>query len=220
MTATMLMTSYNRIELLENTLASIRVYSDIDILILDDANNSITEKIASKMGCRYFCTRKINHKWRIPGYALNIGLKKIDSDIVFITSEDVKHVSNCIDPMLKVLENDPKAMARTKGKNETKPGRFKKLKTEYPFLMGFRRQELIDIGGYDEDFIGIGYDDADLVDRLLLNGCHYVMCNGCEVLHQYHCRLCHREQKDNCRLYRQRRGTVNRNVGKDWGVLC
>ena len=87
--------------------------------------------------------------------------------------------------------------------------------------MGMHRKELIAIGGYDEDFTGVGYDDADIMDRLKLNGC-FIQRVDAMCVHLYHSRAIHKDrdrQKYNKKLYRERRGTIVRNENIEWGKL-
>lgn len=93
-----------------------------------------------------------------------------------------------------------------------------------PYFMAIMRKELLDIGGYDEDFTGIGADDNDLTDRLIANGCHYVY-TPTNVIHLHHPRRDYDELKANpryrynCQLWRERKGQIKRNAGKEWGKI-
>ena len=99
------------------------------------------------------------------------------------------------------------------------------LNTLYPFFMGINREKFISIGGYDEDFLG-GYcfDDNDFMDRMELSGCTYLLVSG-RILHLYHSRLNYKLPAirtfydKNLSLYKARMGIVNRNVGREWGIL-
>lgn len=92
------------------------------------------------------------------------------------------------------------------------------------YFLAVRRELLLDIGGYDEDFTGTGVEDNDLVDRLSKYGCHYVLTKA-RVVHLFHQNVRNADifsnpaYLHNLRLYRQRREIVVRNVGRQWGVL-
>jgi GT2 family glycosyltransferase len=144
------------------------------------------------------------------------------------------HVDNCINEMIVSIIRDPMALAIPEGKDDD--GRFLRnldnmekyaecvpLRTELPFLMAVRRDHFIDIGGYDEDFTGQSYDDDDLVDRLQLHGCHYVKV-AARCVHLYHPRYCHDKRTHgrlahNKKLYEERKGTIVRNLDREWGRI-
>jgi GT2 family glycosyltransferase len=91
-----------------------------------------------------------------------------------------------------------------------------------PYFMAVDRQRLINIGGYDEDFTGIGADDNDLTDRLRTSGCRYDFAPA-EVIHLYHPK--HENLQDdpryqhNVKLWKHRKGTVVRNKHREWGAF-
>ena len=91
-----------------------------------------------------------------------------------------------------------------------------------PYFMAVNRQRLVDIGGYDEDFTGIGADDNDLTDRLRASGCRYDFAPA-EVIHLHHPK--HKNlQSDpryqhNVNLWKARKGTVVRNKHREWGTF-
>ena len=91
--------------------------------------------------------------------------------------------------------------------------------------MGIYKQELINIGGYDEDFSGWASDDDDLVNRLKLNGLVYKYCPA-NVIHLYHPKVYNKETKmndkdylHNLELFKKRKNIIIRNQGKEWGIL-
>lgn len=91
-----------------------------------------------------------------------------------------------------------------------------------PYFMGMYKEEFVKIGGYDEDFIGVGGDDNDLVERLVANGNQYRFVDA-EIIHLYHGRKSTEEffadprYQYNRKLWKDRSGTIIRNVGKEWG---
>ena len=89
--------------------------------------------------------------------------------------------------------------------------------------MSMRKKDFVDIGGYDEDFIGTDFDDTDFVRRLVQNGCEYVTTEA-KVVHLWHARLPMSPERKprydyNKRLYEERENKIIRNVGREWGVL-
>lgn len=93
-----------------------------------------------------------------------------------------------------------------------------------PYFLAVRRERLLDIGGYDEDFTGIGVEDHDLVNRLMKTGCHYVFTTA-QTVHLWHPNIRNSDifsnpaYLHNLRLFRSRKDMIERNVGRKWGVL-
>jgi GT2 family glycosyltransferase len=103
------------------------------------------------------------------------------------------------------------------------PINYCSLNTLLPFFMAISRDQFMAIGGYDEDFSGIFYDDDDLVERLISNGCYYFQTDAL-VIHLFHPRypasvLESQEGLYNKNLYLSRKGIIVRNQGREWGRL-
>lgn len=101
------------------------------------------------------------------------------------------------------------------------PGAFRSHRDQ-PFMLGMRRNRLLDLGGYDEDFYGYACEDCDLMFRLQDAGCHYVYTSG-ECVHLYHGRKTDEEVEPlaafqyNYNLMQSRRGQLVRNQHREWG---
>jgi len=187
-------------------------------------------------------------KWRIPAFSINIGVKLAQGKNIMITCPEIYVINDCIQSMINLLNEDPNRLVITEGKDDRGAifleyvkcnyenkvlnkmfdagvRNFQPLNTEYPFFMGINKEKFINIGGYDEDF-GAGYcwDDLDIVTRLKNNGCYYHKINS-KIVHLYHPRLRYGNEdiksgwKINEALFKERITTINRNVGKEWGVL-
>jgi len=109
------------------------------------------------------------------------------------------------------------------------PGNLNNLRINLPFFMGVTKKDYVDIGGYDEDFTGLGYDDDDIVNRLQLNGCKYINCPA-ETIHLWHERKWSGPLNTlpenlkqliylNKNLYESRKAIIKRNINKEWGLL-
>jgi len=268
---------FNRVELLEHTL---NAYVEQDkpfpyeIIILNDylyddatINNIATESLAvrflKKLNILYWWTGQRHTpseiKWRIPGFALNIGAKLATGNILVLTCPEIYPMTK--DCLLKTVTplftrekivthpisvKDDRGYRKTQNENEAwilVEGEFLKdlednnevltkteadyekledLKPYYPFFLALHKKEYLEIGGYDEDFIGNCYDDVDFYNRLKLNGCTFLPTES-KVLHLYHQRLNYTSeqiQKDwnyNKTLYEERKDIIIRNSGKEWG---
>jgi len=234
---TILITTFNRDCLLQLGLESIRKFhNDVGILVLNDGDAGNVENICKHYSADYLFTGKNKHaQWRVPGFALNIGIKQTSSDIVFLSCAEMWHVTDCITPMVAAIHKDKMTMAIPEGKDDD--GRYLnnlgspiaynecvKLKTELPFLLAVRREHLLAINGYDEDFAGQSFDDDDIIERLQKYGCHYAKLENAKCVHLYHPRYCHDKRAQgrwayNKKLYEERKNIIVRNQGREWGKL-
>lgn len=254
MRVSIIIPSYIRCHLLNWDLFSLSkqdIPFDFETIILNDGVLDDTEQLCAhykeKLNIRYFFTgqRNLNGQliWRTPGFAINIGVKQSQGDIILICCAEMFHINNTIGLITDVynfLASD-KVLAIPKAKDDN--GRFLQhlkatngefhitqydnqpplLNVRFPFFIAMKKKEFIDIGGYDEDFTGIDYDDNDFVDRLVENGCYYAETNA-SVIHLFHQRRsCAPETmvrvRYNENLYLSRKGVIVRNVNRRWGVL-
>jgi glycosyltransferase involved in cell wall biosynthesis len=252
----LLITTYNRTELLKWTLLSLSGQGlknkfDIETIILDDGKEdlSILDLINSykyDLNTKYINTGKTKanqNDWRIPGYAFNIGVKQCKGDYIILMCAEIyslenRTIENMINPLLEtgkmltipeMAKDDDGTFIDALNKNMTlfDYKGMRNLNVLLPFFMGMRKIEYIEIGGYDEDLIGMSYDDNDLVDRLIANGNQYKKVNS-KVIHLYHERKWDgpfdslpQERKDkisyNKKIYKSRKGIIKRNQLKGWG---
>jgi len=232
-----LIPTFNRSDLLVHGLASLeRQCADYEVLILDESHQPDSEVMRIAADHTYIHTGATKEKehWRIPGFALNIGFRQAKGDTIIITCPEVVHFGESIKELGTAKSGimTYPAMARDDVKNVINPktasiSDFCKcalLSAKLPFSMGFCRDDIIKIGGYDEDFTGVCYDDNDFIERLLSYGCKHRPVK-CAVLHLYHPRGnakgsdTRKRAEYNKKLYLSRRGIVQRNEKRDWGSL-
>ena len=227
--------------------------TDFEVIILNDGTPDNTEQLCSAIAAkhnfknlRYVFTGQRNLEkvhWRIPGFAFNIGAKLAHGDILILSCAEMFHVNNCIAQLAAPLVSNKWLMTVPVGRNDTNgkylselkaTGRgcsriwyqLQDLKVHLPFLMGVDKKTYIDIGGYDEDFIGQAFDDNDLVDRLQLAGCAYYSTLA-QTVHLFHSRSAPGRNEDgnarwtfNEKMYKEKKGTIFRNTDREWGALC
>lgn len=90
-----------------------------------------------------------------------------------------------------------------------------------PYLIAMKKSHFMNIGGYDEDFIGTAADDNDLMDRLVESGCKYELVDA-DVVHLYHGGKPDMKSERylyNVALWKSRKGVIERNKTRLWGVL-
>ena len=246
--------SYKRCHLLRWGLSSLAKQTfpfELETILLNDGIHDETEQLATqfkdKLNIKYLFTGQRNLAdqmiWRVPGYALNIGVKQATGDIIVFCCAEIFHLNNTIELLTSIYMEDGSdkvlAMPKAKDDNSSFLNHLEKtngvidmslynaqsplINVKFPFFLAMKKQEFVDIGGYDEDFTGTDYDDEDLVMRLLNNDCHHVETEALAI-HLWHPRLVMTRERiprfeHNKRLFEQRRGIINRNVGREWGVL-
>lgn len=209
--------SYKRAELLDAGLYSLAQYKTMqpyEIIVCNDGIKDDTENICKKykdkLNIKYIFTGQRNNNekliWRIPGFALNIGVSKAKGKFIILTSPEIFVLNNCIDEIISILTKNNKALVITEGMHDASGEVLKKFKdtgiitendfnnkhntildTNLPFFMALSKNEFNSINGYDENFTGYCFDDADLVDRLIYNGCEYHQISA-KIIHLYHSR--------------------------------
>ena len=221
-----------------------------------DETYAVVEKYQGKLNIKYIFTGhrnlKVKPKFRSPSIAINVGIKSATGDIIILSNPEVFHLNNTVNLIVELLVNNRKILSTPKhvyfdntketrdylSENHTLDIPENILSTleanthrcsyasKLPFCMGMWKQEIVDIGGYDED-LGIGWacDDDDIVDRLILNGLNFHYCEA-KVIHLYHDKQYNRENRttdpdylNNLKIFKERKGQIIRNQGKDWGII-
>ncbi len=252
-TTSIIITSFQRPHLLKwglFSLAQQAMPADFETIVLNDGFPDESEKICQqykqKLNLRYVFTgqRNLNggSKWRVPGFAINIGAKLSAGNVLILSCAEMFHLNDSIVQLTYPLLHDKQRLGIPIGRDDhdasflnnlaNNNGNFdhqffyhhyRWLDTRLPFLTSISREAFFTIGGYDEDFMGIGYEDNDLVERLLNNGGYYFQ-TAAEAIHLYHDRIFYGRENSpeaqlNCRLYYERKDQLIRNQNRDWGIL-
>ena len=231
MRASILIPTFRRNALLDLGLQSIRRQKqDVEIIILNDGEpTQATSDIAMKYDCKFIQCRDTVDKWRIPGFAFNIGIKEASTNIIIFTCPEIWHHAPCLNGIITIVEQDKKLMATGFGRdgkinyikdNIVSYNKSNFLNTALPFLTAVSKKILLDIGGYDEDFLGKCYDDNDIMNRLLTYGCKLIKTKD-KFIHLYHGRgdWDRRKQPTNKDIFMARRGIIKRNLNREWGKI-
>lgn len=217
--------SYCRPELLDLDLWSIsqqHISHNLEIIVcndgIEDDTAHVCDKYRKQLKMRYIFTgqRNVNGmKYRIAGFALNIGVKQAKGDIIILSCAEIFHLNNSIDLLIDPLLTNKKILStptilhmdddgeclRYLKSNQTRSiptdlltkmstHKESKVATTMPFFMGMYKDEYINIGGYDEDFTGYAADDNDIMFRLLCStndheGLKYHYTQS-QIIHLYH----------------------------------
>lgn len=250
--ASIIITTFRRSNLLKwglYSLARQKIPFKFETIVINDGIEDETEEICRqyryRLNLKYFFTGHRNlggeTRWRTPGFAVNIGAKQSSGEILIITSSDMYHLNDTIQLLTNPLLEDSNLLGIPLGKDDQDGAYLEHLQKSndesgnslydacselniyLPFLMSVSRDRFFAIGGYDEDFTGIAYDDNDLVQRLLSVGCRYFQTKA-KTVHLFHPRIWIGREVDqeflyNRNLYFARRGKIIRNINREWGKL-
>jgi len=246
MRVSVIIATHKRNDLLKWNLHSLASASEpeVEIFVLDDSHHKdeACQTLASDFDAKYIHTGKTKESdyWRIPGFAFNIGAKLARGDVLALSCAEVYHPVDTLKLMLSVMDDSaiviPRCIRDDKGGvlsilNQNAAmltagdtDRLRTLDATLPFFMAMKRRRFLSIGGYDEDFTGVCWDDNDITERLILSGGRYVPV-AADVVHLFHPRHNYRSPAvmsrwdHNKTLYEGRRGKVVRNKNREWGVM-
>ena len=221
--------------------------------LLDNTEN-ICKKYTGKLNIKHIFTGQrhqqdfIHH--RCPGFAINIGVKQCKGDIILLSSPEIFHLNNSIDMLIKPLENSDKLITTPllvyfdKGNiinflkqkltlnipkekiNIMELTKFNFGSVQVPYFIALYKKHFLEIGGYDEDFIGYASDDNDLASRLKKKPLQFHRTNAL-IIHLYHGKkfnpdttiTTNPQWMYNYNLYISRCNIINRNNNREWGKL-
>lgn len=225
----------------------------MEVIILDDFHELDDEcrRMAKSFGARYVhsgSTKGGKELWRIPGFAFNIGSKLAKGDYIALSCAEAYHPQDTLSMMadqlspgsliipqavlddrtgsyLNILDDHAETYLKLLDDGAIPKGvKMKQLDASLPFFVSVQRQRYIDVGGYDEDFTGVCWDDNDIVERLILSGCAFRTVPA-NVIHLFHPRHNYQSAeikarwKHNKKIYDSRKGTIVRNGGREWGAF-
>lgn len=249
--ASLVISSFQRPQLLNWGLFSLtqqQIPFEYEIIVVNDGVADATEEICGRyqnlLNIRYIFTGIRNAqgmKWRVPGFAINIGARQAQGRVLLISCAEIFHLNNTLELLVRpILENNTLmtipdgrddqqglflngVVASGGGYNPLVYEGLVKLDVRLPFLLAVDRVHFQAIRGYDEDFTGIAFDDNDLVERLQLYGLNYYS-TGARIVHLFHPRHVsntgmNEDWHYNHQLYLARRNILVRNLNREWGRL-
>lgn len=192
---TLLITTYNRGDLLGRTLEKLSILTRPDeVLVIDDGGDDNTRDICQRaVGSYGLNLRYVYHN--NPGRTLcaqarNVGLKLAENDWI-ITSEPELIFDSDVVPDLHAQRSTYPCDVISAGRIRFLDGQHKVEQVVEgwvaPFCALYHRDWLMDIGGWDESFPGPwGWDDTDLLTRLRITGIGQYIAKNVQCTHQWH----------------------------------
>lgn len=196
MSTTLLITTNGRTGQLRHSLTRLNELTMPDeILIVDDGGGDGCEALVVEFG--WMPIRYLYHN--NPGQTMcsearNIGIKEATGDLIITSEPEVMFVTDVIAQMLYLRDIRPTDVisagtvyhAQSEGVRD--PGSCERIQGWVaPFTALYGRDWLLDVGGWDESFPSPwGWDDTDLLTRLVCAGHGQSIVPSIEILHQWH----------------------------------
>jgi GT2 family glycosyltransferase len=197
------MTAYKRHKQLEQTLESIKMQTrqPNQIVVVEDGNDGQTFGVCHQARLRGLPVEYYNRKNRpnlnysnasIPK---NIGIKKATEDLLIIQCAEVKYTNpNDIANMARPVEECGttssfaycQALDDQGGFQQWYAGPERCAGWFLDFCQCVRRDKVLAIGGFDEDYSSYGFEDDDFALRLQASGVKYRWSPEVVVQHQWH----------------------------------
>jgi len=110
MKTTLLITTFNRAELLKNSLERLTYLTKPDdLLVVDDGSQDNTKQVVysfeGKLPVRYIYNHSLG--WTICSFARNIGIKNTDAEIIITSEPELLFMTDVIAQMLKYHDENP-----------------------------------------------------------------------------------------------------------------
>lgn len=233
-------TTFNRAPLLENTLATFakQEFKDYEVIVVDDGSDEATPLLCAKQypfPLKYF---KLNRDrtlgYNNPARPNNVGIRRATGDIIILQNAEVRHGNTEVIARLAALTGASNAVfAQVETLNEYGMGHMfycHHLHSARPFFFcgALRREWFERLRGFDEDYKYYGYDDVDFADRLAKVGVTFDFTT-IEVQHQWHTISYNHLDPNNTvpmltyarktREMKEGKITVERNLDREWGAL-
>ena len=226
------MPTYNRPVQLRNTLLSIEQQKkDVEIVVVDDGNDSDTPIICQSFGTKYIkINRPKTHVARTPAWPNNVGVRQAQGDIILLQNAECRHIDpNTITRLTSAVSDTNAVLAHVTALNKDGSVFMVYCGVENPrpyfFCGAIKKFWFEKLRGFDEDYADSGYDDDDFAARLKREGVQFEFTDV-EVQHQWHEPAGVIEIAEAQLMYLQKLGEMQagrlgtvRNLNREWGEI-
>jgi len=198
------MSAYRRAPLLDKSLESIQMQTrkPNQIVVVEDGYDAgKTQDVCEKWKQLGLPVEYYSRKNRPPlvysnaSIPKNIGIRKATGEILIIQCAEVKYTSpNDIANLIAQVEENPNVSTFAYCQALNEQGEFQEWYAGpercagwfLDFCQCVRRDKVVAIGGFDEGYMGYGFEDDDFAFRLQESGVKYQWAPEVVVQHQWH----------------------------------
>jgi len=205
-----IMAYYNRQDLLNKTMESIRKSSitNYELIIVDDASDTLVVCPEA----RILRIEKDKKWWTNPCVPYNMGFKMATGDVIIIQNPECYHIGDILNYVKENIKsntylsfgcyaiNNNETINFQDGHNPTIGDYVFTVKTRngwynhsihrpmaYHFCSAIMRKDLDRVGGFDERYAkGVAFDDDDFIRTIKGIGMEVQVINNPYVIHQFH----------------------------------
>jgi GT2 family glycosyltransferase len=184
----------------ESTIGrAVRALAGHDVIVVDDGSHDATAKKAAEAGARVVRLETRGG----PARARNAGVRATEAPVVVFTDADCEPLPGFVEALVAPLEADP-ALTATKGVYVTEQrsltARFVQLEYEEryarmarrreidfvdTYACAYRRQALLEVGGFDERYDRPSTEDQELSFRLHARGARFLFVPAARTKHSH-----------------------------------
>lgn len=193
MKISVVMSYYNRKQLLLNTLESFKQYDGIDyeVIVVDDASSD-EHRLEDVPGIKLIRVDPEDKTWVNPCIPFNMGFSYTIGDVVVLQNPECRHEGNILQYVMDNISDDnylafgcislnkDGSMAMWYNHSVYRP-------CAYHFCSAITKKNLTELGGFDERYKdGTSYDDDEFILRVKRKGLNVMIVDTPLVSHQCH----------------------------------
>ena len=222
MEISIVITTFERPRQLEKTLASIRSqHAKAEIVVVDDGLDWETPIICKDVDVYRHLNRPRSQTYRNQAPVLNTGIKMATGDIVILQNAECEHIDPyTISKLTSFVTEKSVVFARVLALTVSGEPWMTYCGQENPrpyfFCGAIYKKWLCDLGGFDEEFTGYGWEDNDMADRLRRAGLSFSFTDVL-VHHQWHESAGDMKENGGELLYRRKQ---TEDLVRNGGPLC
>jgi len=222
---------------LVNCLDSLALQTDEDfeIIIVDYGGTETIKDLVQDLGCKYIYTHNTGIYSRT--HALNIGIQAASNEFILCSDADMIFAPNFIGTASEMASKDAIVLCHCKKISPrliTNIWKFKELlknsKPGHEFSIGgcqmLHKDVWQELGGFDEDLVGWGSEDWDIMHRVKRKGLKKIfMHNRTSMIHQDHDSCIRTAYRNDIlwalhdKMVKERVMEITRNKNRGWGKV-
>lgn len=190
MRVSLVMTAYQRSDLLDWTLRSIRdqVFDGEVIVVEDGYDGGLTRAVCNAHGAKWLCRKdRPAIAYSNQSVPLNMGIRAAQGEVLILQNAECKHVSERLIANLCSVGPNQALFARCVSLRQdgTEGEDYCSTANPRPFFFcgSILRKNMPE---FDEGYVGYGWEDDDMAEQLKRNGISFVFRDDLVVHHQWH----------------------------------